>query len=58
MPEARDGLLADAVAGFERGFLHRQREADGARPAEQPRKPDEIGLTASDFLQLVVDCQG
>ena len=49
------GVLANAVTGIERRLLHRQHGADVAQPAEQVREPDETGLMAADFLQLVAD---
>ena len=49
------GLLADAVAGIERRFLHRQHEAQPAQPAQPASEPDETGLMAADFRRLVAD---
>jgi len=49
------GLLADTVAGIEQRFLNRHHEAHTSRPAEPPRGPDERGLIAADFRQLVAD---
>jgi len=49
------GSLADAVVGIERGLLHRQHEADRTQRTAQPPKPDETGLMAGDFHQLVAD---
>jgi len=53
--KATGGLLAGAVAGVDRRFLHRPHEANGAQPTEQPRKSDETALIAADFRQLVAD---
>jgi CBS domain-containing protein len=50
------GLLADAVAGIERRFLHRQFATEQARPAESTsERDDETGLTASGFRTLVAE---
>jgi CBS domain-containing protein len=49
------GVLANAVAGIERRLRHRQHGADVAQPGEQAREPDETGLMAADFRQLVAD---
>jgi hypothetical protein len=49
------GILADAVAGIERRFLHRQHGADRAPSAEPVRERDETGLMAVDFRQLMAD---
>jgi hypothetical protein len=48
-------LLADAVAGIERRFLHRLQATEQAQPAEPRSAPDETGLMASDFRRLVAD---
>ena len=49
------GILADAVAGIERRFLHRQHEADRARPVGPAGESSETGLFAADFRQLMAD---
>jgi len=50
------GLLADAVTGIERRFLHRQFATERSRPAESAsERDDETGLTASGFRTLVAD---
>jgi CBS-domain-containing membrane protein len=48
------GLLAGAVAGIEQRF-HRLEHVDRARLAEPLRNPDQTGLMAADFRQLVAD---
>jgi CBS domain-containing protein len=53
--KGKGGLLADAVAGIERRFLHRQHEADRARMAEPAQEPNGTGVIAADFRQLVAD---
>jgi CBS domain-containing protein len=55
-PTARDaGGLADAFAGLDRHFLHRQPTADQPESPLPPRAADGAGLTASDFRGLVAD---
>jgi CBS domain-containing protein len=49
------GLLADAVTGIERRFLHRRQVTEQAPPAEPRSAPNETGLIASDFRRLVAD---
>jgi CBS domain protein len=49
------GALANAVAGIERRFLHRQHEADRLRRDEPVREPDETTLMAGDFRRLMAD---
>jgi CBS domain-containing protein len=49
-------LLADAVVGIERRFLHRQFANERVQPADSaPERDDETGLTASGFRTLVAD---
>jgi CBS domain-containing protein len=49
------GILADAVAGIERRLLQRPHGAEVARPTGPMPEPDETGLNAEDFRQLVTD---
>jgi CBS domain-containing protein len=46
------GLLADAVAGIERRFLHREH---AAQPAQPTPKPEETTLMAANFRRLAAD---
>jgi CBS domain-containing protein len=55
-PIARDGgALAEAFAGLDRHFLHRQPAADQPEPPLPPGAADGAGPTASDFRGLVAD---
>jgi CBS domain-containing protein len=45
-------MLAEAVAGIERRFLHRQQ---AVRPAQVPSEPAEGELMAADFRRLAAD---
>jgi CBS domain-containing protein len=55
-PAARDGgVLAEAFAGLDRHFFHRQPTADQPEPPAAPRAADGAGLTASDFRGLMAD---
>lgn len=49
------GLLAQAMAGFERRFLDRPHETDPTRPAARPLKSDETATIAADFRRLAAD---
>jgi CBS domain-containing protein len=48
------GLLADAIGGIERRFLHHQHD-EQSQPAAPTLQQDEAGVTASDFRRLVED---
>jgi CBS domain-containing protein len=55
-PAAGDGgVLAEALAGVDRHFIHRQPTADQPEPLLPPRAAGDAGLTASDFRGLTVD---
>ncbi len=49
------GLLAEAFAGLDRRFLHRQHPAERPGPVEPPPGSDRAGLTVPEFRGLVVD---
>jgi CBS domain-containing protein len=49
------GLLADAVTGIERRFLHRRQTTEQAPPTEARSAPDETRLIASNFRRLMAD---
>ncbi len=54
-PSSGGGLLAEALAGLDRRFLHREHPADRPRPVEPLPEPDDARLTARDFRDLVAD---
>jgi CBS domain-containing protein len=50
-----DGVLAEAFAGLDRHFFHRQSAADQPAPLAPPPAASDAGLTASDFRGLIAD---
>jgi CBS domain-containing protein len=49
------GRLAEALAGLDRRFLHRQHPAERPEPLQPPPRSDDAGPTVSDFRGLVAD---